>query len=43
MVRYRKIKGKCEIQKTISKGRVTFKCRGIRRKPTAEEIIDSLK
>ena len=41
--RYRKIKDGCEIQKTITKGKITFKCKNLNRKPTAEEIVRSLK
>lgn len=37
------IKGTCEIKVTTNKGKTTFKCKNIRRKPTAQEIISSLK
>jgi hypothetical protein len=43
MARVKKISGSCMIDVTRSKGRVTMKCRNLRRAPTAQEIIDSVK
>lgn len=38
----RKKVGECIILKKIINGRRTFKCKGIKRLPTAQEIIDSI-
>lgn len=41
--RYLKVKNKCVIQKTVKKGVITFKCKGLGRAPYAEELIRSLR
>ncbi len=35
--------GSCEITETVINGRRTFKCRNLRRAPTADEVINSIK
>ena len=41
--RFRKIKGSCEIQVTKARGKITFKCKNIKRVPHAQEIINQIK
>lgn len=40
--RYLKVENKCLIEQTVKKGIRTFKCKGLKRTPTAEEIIKEL-
>jgi len=35
--------GHCQITETVINGRRTFKCKNLRRAPTAQEVIDSVK
>ena len=35
--------GSCEITETVINGRRTFKCRNLKRAPTAQEVINSIK
>jgi len=35
--------GNCEITETVINGRRTFKCRNLKRAPTADEIVRELK
>jgi hypothetical protein len=35
--------GECRIEMKEINGRVTFKCKNIKRTPTAQEILDSVK
>ena len=41
--RYLKIENRCQIEQSIKNGRRTFKCKGLKRPPTAQEILESLK
>lgn len=40
--RYMKVENKCLVEQSVKDGRRTFKCRGLKRTPTAQEIVDSL-
>jgi len=35
--------GSCEMTETVINGRRTFKCRNLKRAPTADEIVKSIK
>ena len=41
--RIKKRVGSCEITQIIINGRRTFKCRNLKRPPTAQEIINEIK
>lgn len=41
--RYMKIKDSCVVKQTIKKGVRTFKCQNLKRSPSAQEVIDSVK
>lgn len=43
MTRYRKVIKGCEIETRIVGKRRYFKCKGIKRVPTAQEIIEELR
>jgi len=40
--RYIKVEKHCLIEQSVKKGIRTFKCRGLKRPPTAEEIVKEL-
>lgn len=40
--RYLKVQNSCVIEQSVKNGRRTFKCKGLRRPPTAQEIVESL-
>ena len=40
--RYKKISNGCEIDIKKKKGRIFFKCKNLKRSPSAQEIIESL-